>query len=167
MSELIPIGIHKKDKNSGGGGGTGLPVKTVNFEFTGSKKFTLPEPVVNIVWVTVDNIPMNGTAGAPIQYRMNSATELEILDEMIVGEDKWVSITFNFNAVASPSPESLFVPVGKRLVFKHPENNIPENQKTQEMYDLIFGFIGDKFISGYYLGGEVEEMESYDPITGS
>ncbi|MEN2415542.1 hypothetical protein [Flavobacterium mesophilum] len=166
MSEIIAVGIHKKPKN--GSGGIGLPLKTENFEFTGSKIFTLSEPAENVVLVTVDNIPLNGTAGAPLQYRMNSPTELEILDEMILGEDYWISITFNFSGAANPeNPESIFVPSGKRLVFKHPTNDNPAMKNTQEINDLIFGFIGENFISGYYMGGDFDQPESYDQITGS
>ena len=68
-----------------------------NFEFTGSKIFTLSEPALNILAVVVDGITLNGTPGAPLQYRMNTSTSLEILDEMIVGEDFWVSITYNYS----------------------------------------------------------------------
>ncbi|QLC65779.1 tail fiber domain-containing protein [Flavobacterium sp. LPB0248] len=67
-----------------------------NFEFTGSKIFTLSEPALNVLAVVVDGITLNGTPGAPLQYRMNTSTSLEILDEMIVGEDFWVSITYNY-----------------------------------------------------------------------
>ena len=67
-----------------------------NFEFTGSKLFTLSEPALNVLAVVVDGITLNGTSGAPLQYRINTPTSLEILDEMIVGEDFWVSITYNY-----------------------------------------------------------------------
>lgn len=164
MSELIPIGVHKKDKNSGG---AGLPLKTENFEYDGEQAiFTLSEAAVNIVLVMVDNIPMNGTAGAPIQYRMNSPTELEILDEMIYDEDIFVSITYNFIASESNIIESIFVPAGKRLVIKHPNNDNPAMQRTQQTSDGVFGFIDGNLIMGYYLGGDLESAESYDPILG-
>ena len=70
--------------------------KKENFEFTGSKIFTLSEPALNVLSVVVDGIILNGTVGAPLQYRMNTSTSLEILDEMVLGEDFWVSITYNY-----------------------------------------------------------------------
>lgn len=157
MAELIPIGVHKKEKNGGGGSGIGLPLKTVNFEFTGSKIFTLPEPAVNIVLVTVDNIPMNGTAGAPLQYQMNSSTELEILDEMIVGEDYWVSVTYNLNAQIPA--KSIIIPVGEMLVFKVAPN---ENNNVKEPGDYCLRIIENTFIGGIYLNGEGDSLDDYD-----
>jgi len=78
-----------------------------NFEFTGSKLFTLSEPSLNVLAVIVDGITLNGTPGAPLQYRMNTPTTLEILDEMIVGEDFWVSITYNYEgSINGEEPDS-------------------------------------------------------------
>ncbi|WP_163398150.1 hypothetical protein [Flavobacterium fluviatile] len=108
MSELIPIGIHKKNKNNGNG--NGLPWTTVNFEFTGSKLFNFSQAVTKIILVKVDNIPLNGDAGAPIQYRLNSPFQLEILDEMIVGEDNWVSVTYNYGEINEDTPGPIAIP---------------------------------------------------------
>lgn len=74
-----------------------------NFEFTASKIFVLSQPAVNVLSVVVDGITLNGTSGAPLQYRMNSSTELEILDEMILEEDIWVSITYNYTGSINSS----------------------------------------------------------------
>lgn len=108
MSELIPIGIHRKNKNDGNG--NGLPFTTVNFEFTGSKLFNFSQAVTKIILVKVDNIPLNGAEGAPLQYRLNSPFQLEILDEMIVGEDFWVSVTYNYGEIDEDTPGPIAIP---------------------------------------------------------
>lgn len=78
--------------------------KKENFAFQGSKIFILSEPALNILSVVVDGIILNGTAGAPLQYRMNNSTTLEILDEMLSGEDFWVSITYNYTGSVDGEP---------------------------------------------------------------
>lgn len=74
-------------------------IQKENFEFTGSKIFPLSKSAVNVLSVVVDGITLNGTSGAPLQYRMNTPSTLEILDEMVLGEDFWVGITYNYRGV--------------------------------------------------------------------
>lgn len=75
---------------------TGLPqLKKDAFIFSGSKIFTLTQTSTNILSVVVDGKDYYDV-GTNIQYRMNTSTELEILEELTVGEDVNVVVTYNY-----------------------------------------------------------------------
>lgn len=54
---------------------------------------------------------------------------------------------------------------GQRMLFKHPTNNDSAMKYEQQANDFIIGFVGDRMIMGYYLGGEQEEPDSYDIVS--
>lgn len=114
-----------------------------NFEFTGSKIFVLSQPAVNVLSVVVDGITLNGTAGAPLQYRMNSSTQLEILDEMILEEDIWVSITYNYTGSINSSNGVQSV-TGEGVDNTDPQNPVIRINSGAIVEDQIVDGVTDK-----------------------
>jgi hypothetical protein len=57
--------------------------------------------------------------------------------------------------------QAMFVQVGKRTIYKHPTNSNPKMKYTQEENDFVIGFIGENWIMGYYVSGDMSQAENY------
>jgi hypothetical protein len=53
----------------------------------------------------------------------------------------------------------------KFLVFKHPDNSDPNFAYALEINDLVMGYVGNIWITGIYLGGDITQIENFDVST--
>lgn len=89
--------------------------------------------------------------------------------ESILNEKADAEALENHKNDSDAHPELLekarFVKSGDFTIYKHPTNNDPEKKSTLEINDLVLGFVGDNWINGYYLGGELNMIESFSVNT--
>jgi hypothetical protein len=48
------------------------------------------------------------------------------------------------------------------LVFKNPNNSDPNFAYALEINDLVMGYVGNIWITGNYLGGDITQIENFD-----
>lgn len=66
------------------------------------------------------------------------------------------------NAHATLFAKARFFQPGEFQIFKNPINNDPAKKYILEIKDVFIGFVAGQFIKGVYLGGDTNNLESYD-----
>jgi hypothetical protein len=91
--------------------------------------------------------------------------EIEGIDPLL--DTKADKVDFD-NHLSNPAahPELLnsakFVQVGQFTVWKHPTNNDSAKKFVLEVNDLVMGWVNINWIHGFYLGGDIHHLESFN-----
>ncbi|TDW46585.1 hypothetical protein EV144_106257 [Flavobacterium sp. 270] len=58
-----------------------------------------------------------------------------------------------------------YIHTGEFTVWKHPTNKNPANKFVLEVNDYVMGWVDINWISGFYTGGNIDQIESFSVNT--